>query len=254
MTGKDLVQIAELYKGHKYVLGALPFRHNAEFLKRTLTESFTLDELKNNIKGPHDCAEFVCLVAFLTIKLLYGANNNSYLDKLQLVDAWTNFFKRDFDRGLFTKLTIAQAANTPGAILLRYTKGSAIGHIVISKGDGTTIEAHSRARGVANALISGRTWDCAFTLKELSSICTGKCIVEPPKSIVYRLRTPYMESPFLKELQVKLKDLRFYSGPISGKYGPLTMNAVTSAQRHFGIVIDGMCGPETAITLGLKLF
>lgn len=252
VTGADLVRTAEIFCGDQYVLGALPFRKNAELLNKF----YGGDSIKfRDINDPWDCAEFVCLIIFLELKLLYGANNNDAYDKLGSIDAWTNFFKRDYDKNLFKKISITEARNTPGAILLRYTVNSRIGHIGFSKGNNQTIEAMSRARGVANGTVSGRTWDVAFVLKEVDCQCTGSGNYEPPKAPVFRYRNkPYMEHKLIGEIQVKLKDLRFYKSTISNKYGPLTMEAVTRFQTDRGLVVDGMAGQETMTALGVKWY
>ncbi len=51
------------------------------------------------------------------------------------------------------------------------------------------------------------------------------------------------------ELQGRLRDLRFWVGPISGGYGPLTEQAVLAFQKANGIQVDGLVGPETRAAL-----
>lgn len=50
-------------------------------------------------------------------------------------------------------------------------------------------------------------------------------------------------------LQIRLRDLGYYQGSISGEYGPLTEAAVVQFQRSQGLVADGIAGPVTLETL-----
>lgn len=47
------------------------------------------------------------------------------------------------------------------------------------------------------------------------------------------------------ELQIKLKELGFYTGTIDGSYGPKTEDAVEALQKERKITQDGICGPKT---------
>lgn len=53
-------------------------------------------------------------------------------------------------------------------------------------------------------------------------------------------------------VQVLLKRLGFYSGPIDGMYDAATVAAVTAFQRSEGISADGNVGPVTFFRLGLE--
>lgn len=59
------------------------------------------------------------------------------------------------DRGAIIPIT--QAIDTPGALLFVYD-GTTEGHVAISRGDGSTIEARGRAWGTGNWPAQGRTW------------------------------------------------------------------------------------------------
>ncbi|MCW4354799.1 N-acetylmuramoyl-L-alanine amidase [Hoyosella sp. YIM 151337] len=50
-------------------------------------------------------------------------------------------------------------------------------------------------------------------------------------------------------LQTRLQDLGFYTGLIDGYFGPELHTALSSYQREFGLVVDGICGPETLRSL-----
>ena len=49
----------------------------------------------------------------------------------------------------------------------------------------------------------------------------------------------------VKVMQYFLKHDGFYSGPANGYFGENTLAAVKAAQRHYGLVVDGVCGTNT---------
>ena len=49
----------------------------------------------------------------------------------------------------------------------------------------------------------------------------------------------------VRSLQRQLVRMGFSPGPVDGRYGPLTMQAVKSFQQAHGLVVDGIVGPET---------
>lgn len=55
----------------------------------------------------------------------------------------------------------------------------------------------------------------------------------------------------VKSIQRKLSSLGYYKGNIDGIYGQQTKSAVTSFQRNCGITVDGICGKQTLLYLGL---
>jgi len=48
------------------------------------------------------------------------------------------------------------------------------------------------------------------------------------------------------EIQTALAEYGYYTGPIDGRYGPATTEAVTKLQNDLGVTADGRFGPETA--------
>jgi len=67
-----------------------------------------------------------------------------------------------------------------------------------------------------------------------------------------RIMDPLMEGPDVQYVQKRLKELGFYTGPVDGVYGPETRDAVIRAQQSFGLVADGIVGPDTYNALGLS--
>ena len=53
------------------------------------------------------------------------------------------------------------------------------------------------------------------------------------------------EGDGVTSLQKKLKEKAYYSGPVNGKFGPLTEEAVRSFQKANGLEVDGIAGKST---------
>jgi peptidoglycan hydrolase-like protein with peptidoglycan-binding domain len=51
--------------------------------------------------------------------------------------------------------------------------------------------------------------------------------------------------PEVEQLQLRLKNLGFYVGPVDGAFGGGTESAVRSFQRAKSLVVDGRVGPRT---------
>ena len=126
-TGEEIVRIAETRKGDPYVLGSPVPKNNSQY------------------RGPWDCAEFASWCVFQVSQKLYGCEDDSA--NPAKADAYTGFWSRDADR-VGKKISLEEAARTPGALVLRVPQANLTGHIVISDGAGGTIEAHSSADGV----------------------------------------------------------------------------------------------------------
>lgn len=54
----------------------------------------------------------------------------------------------------------------------------------------------------------------------------------------------------VKDLQTSLKQLGFYNGPISGKFGTQTRAAVIKFQQSKNLPADGVVGPKTRAAMG----
>jgi N-acetylmuramoyl-L-alanine amidase len=230
-TGNDLVKLANQHKGETYVLGAFAPKNNAKW------------------KGPWDCAEFVSWLMFQTTGLVFGCTNNN--DDPSRADAFSGAWARDAvaaQRGI----SIGQARATAGAVLVRKPPPGGIGHVAISQGDGTTIEAHSAKKGVSNQVVDGRRWDLAMLLPLVAYpdvLAVG--VFKPPSGLVLRLTFPPMSGALIKKLQLALKAKGIDPGDIDGVFGPHTEAAVRAFQLQTGLVPDGEAGKSTQAALGL---
>lgn len=229
-TGDDLIKLANKHVGEKYVLGAFAPKDNA------------------NWKGPWDCAEFASWLTFQTTGLVLGCINNG--DNPSRADAFSGAWARDAKAG--RTISVGQAKATAGAVLVRKPPPKGIGHVALSQGDGSTVEAHSAKLGVTHLEVDGRRWDLAMLLPlidypdELDS-----AVFSPPAGLVLRLTFPPMHGALVKAMQKALKARRFDPGEIDGVFGPHTEAAVRAFQLAMGLVPDGEAGRITLGKLGL---
>jgi hypothetical protein len=232
MTGKKLINILAPHLGERYVLGAVAPKNDP------------------NYKGPWDCAEFCSWGIYQISKKLYGCVNDNA--NPAVADAYTGSWKYDSDKqGKI--ISTEEAASIAGACILRYSGGT-IGHIVVSLGNGNTIEAHSSKTGVIQNIVSGRRWDRGILVPGITYEKAGKIQVAAPVKI-YRWTTPLMSGSKVKEIQKALISKSYSVGKwgADGYYGSGTAQGVRSYQRDNGLVPDGEVGPETASSLGIML-
>ncbi len=55
------------------------------------------------------------------------------------------------------------------------------------------------------------------------------------------------------QIQQKLVNWGYFSGPVDGIYGSKTVSAVKYFQRRNGLTADGKCGPKTLAALGIQV-
>lgn len=231
-SGDEILRIARRHIGEKYVLGVLVAKDNPNWV------------------GPWDCAEFVSWVVFQAAGRLYGCENN--IGDPATADAYTGYWKRDAET-LGQIIPIGKAACTPGAAVLRVPQAGAIGHIVISDGNGGTVEAHSSGRGVIQSTLSYRRWDLGILIPGFSYAHGSEGAVEGLGTTVYRVTAPVMTGSKILEIQKALKSSGFDPGPLDGEFGPHTLSASVAFQLSRGLVPDGEVGPQTATALGIEL-
>jgi N-acetylmuramoyl-L-alanine amidase len=231
-TGGTIVQMARAHVGESYILGVLAPKDNP------------------NWTGPWDCSEFASWLVFQTAGILYGCDNDQGAPAT--ADAYTGYWARDLAK-LGTEVSIAQAARTPGAAVLRLPQAGATGHIVISDGEGGTIEAHSPKDGVIQYTLANRRWDKAIVIPGITYTEGAVVSVTPPSTTIYVLATPMMVGDKVREIQQALEDAGFDAGSIDGKFGPHTQAAVLAFQLSHGLTPDGEVGAKTAAALGVQL-
>ena len=230
-TAQDLLKLANRHVGEAYILGAFAPKDNP------------------NWRGPWDCAEFVSWLNFQVTGLLLGCTNNA--DSPSLADAYSGAWARD--AAIANRpISLGQAKATPGAVLVRKPPPKGIGHVALSQGDGTTVEAHSSKLGVTNQKVDGRRWDLAMLLpliqypEPLSVV-----VISPPSGLVLRLTFPPMHGQLVTSLQKALKAREIDPGEIDGVFGPHTEAAVRAFQLNVGLNPDGEAGRLTLSKLGL---
>ncbi len=167
-------------------------------------------------------------------------------------DAYTGFWADDATT-LGRVITIGQAAATAGAFLLR-KPGGAIGHVAISAGDGTTVEAHSRNRGVIEGAAAGRRWDIGILVPGITVHRPEEPLPVPAPGLVLRFKRPPMTGRIVKDVQRALLAAAINPGPIDGEYGAQTVAAVRVFQLRKGLAIDGEVGRVTAKALGVAWY
>ncbi|HEX6142395.1 MAG TPA: peptidoglycan-binding domain-containing protein [Geminicoccaceae bacterium] len=199
-------------------------------------------------RGPWDCAEFASWCVFQATGVLYGVEPRQ--DPI-LADAFTGFWG---DQALEDQAAIAveDAARIVGACLLRLPASQRVGHIVISDGEGGTVEAHSSTTGVIRHRISNRRWDFGVLVPGVRYLMQDAPVaIEPPRFIL-RLTSPMTRGPRVAAVQEALIARGFSPGAADGVYGPQTESAVQAFQERHGLVPDGEVGEATWRALGLS--
>lgn len=227
--GRDVVKLASKHVGERYVFGSLVPMSNAAW------------------KGPWDCAEFASWCLFQVTGDLFGCRPRG--GKPDSVDAYTGYWGDDARKGKST-IPIGTAAATPGAFLLRLPQPGATGHIVISVGDGSTVEAMDSKHGVVRSALGHRRWDFGILAPGLG-VHSGEALHVFEPGPVIRVQQPPATGPLVKTIQRALKAIGLSPGPIDGIYGPQTAAAVRAFQVDKGLVPDGETGAKTARALKL---
>lgn len=229
-TGAQIVELGIKHQGEKYQFGALVPKNDKDYA------------------GPWDCAEFASWLVYQVSQRLYGCANNE--GDPGGADAYSGFWGRDAER-LGKKITVDEAQRTHGAIIVRLAAKGIIGHVVISLGDGRTVEAHSTKTGVIVSNLHGRRWDFGVLVPWIAYTQWAAPLppVKKPGKI-YRYTTPMMTGPAVGAIQ---KALGFMGKAVDGIYGPKTFAAVRHFQERSGLVADGEVGPQTASKLGVTI-
>jgi hypothetical protein len=230
-NGQDLLSIATQHLGERYVLGVVAPKDNAAWT------------------GPWDCAELASWCVFQTAGRLYGCSSNHV--NPAGADAFTGFWQRDAAT-LGRTVSVAIAAQTPGAALLRFPQPNLIGHVVFSDGHGGTVEAHSAKKGVIRSTLAARRWDIGVLVPGIEYSQGADPVIVGEPLVTLRLANPLMRGAFVRTVQRALKAEGFNPGPIDGLYGLQTVAAVNAFQITHGLVPDGEGGPPTTKALGIS--
>ncbi len=232
MNGNDILTLGNKHVGESYILGSQVPKDNKSW------------------KGPWDCAEFVSWLVFQVSGKLYGCNND--MGNPATADAYTGYWRNDAEtKGKI--ITVEQAARTPGAAILRVPAVGLTGHIVVSDGNGKTVEAHSHRDGVINSVINGRRWDFGILVPWIDYTQQQAIKYVSPDYTLYRYTLPRMVGPKVGQIQKALKAAGFDPNGIDSIFGPGTFKAVEAFQQANDLVVDGEVGRDTAKALGITL-
>lgn len=229
--GRNIADLARTRIGQKYVLGAKVHLANADW------------------SGPWDCAEFISWACYHSYKQVVAVRPPN----IQTGESYSGWWYEDGQK-LGTLISVKKALGTLGAILVRRPGdfGIKIGHVAISLGDGSTVEAHSSKVGVA--ILPGaakRSWTSGMTIPGVSYTTSPATISGQPPTNLIELKSPFMRGAAVIKVQNALKAAGVDPGPIDGVFGQATATAVAAFQAMCGIVVDGVVGPETRTELGI---
>ena len=145
MKGQDFLDLAVTRVGEEYVYGADVELNDPDW------------------HGPWDCAEFCSWVVKQITGKIYGCLDPDSDNP----DPWTGAWNRDCRNGTVKCIPVEQAADTPGAILLRYRQGGH--HIVFVGSHRSTIEAKSASWGVCRGAVNSLdNWDHGILIPGVS--------------------------------------------------------------------------------------
>lgn len=219
-TDQEYCQAALRYRGLPYVWGG-----------------------KTTRSGGLDCSGLTALAAKdVGIGLTAGAQN-----------------QRDACRRAGTMISVAEGIKTAGALLFRIDEGPSNDHVAVSLGNGSTMEAHSKATGCGVfSATQGRRWTHSA---RLPGLVYGAPAPPPPaaspnvdwaalaaavtfckaKSILRRGDV----NDCVKFAQVGINRISGRGLVVDGQFGPATEDAVRDLQRWCRLSVDGVIGPKT---------
>lgn len=222
--------MAQKHLNETYVLGARAPMNNPDW------------------SGPWDCAEFVSWCIYQATGILYGTEPR---DNPQLADAYTGYWAHQA-RSDGAYISVEKAAQIPGACILRIPRSDRYGHIVLSDGEGGTIEAHGSNRGVIRHTLNDRRWDTGILVPSLQYLMNDEPVHITKPHRILRLTHPMMRGLIVKEVQEELTRRGYHPGKIDGIYGPQTESAVIHFQSDMGLVPDGEVGRTTFAALDIS--
>jgi cell wall-associated NlpC family hydrolase len=139
-----------------------------------------------------------------------------------------------------TIIPFARAVRIQGALLFRHRGKD--GHVAVSLGNGSTIEARGRAYGVNTFQTARRVWTAAALVPGLK--------YEPPADNFPRWPGRFLTQPPQmrgRDVQVWQRRMlaRGWRIPTNGVYGPNTELVCRRFQQEKGLLVDGIVGHDT---------
>lgn len=237
-TAAQLLSIAYQHIGEKYELGAQVQMNDP------------------NWQGPWDCSEFVTYCVFQVTGKLYG-----YGDRES--GAYTGFWYDDAVNGIVTKISVNEARQMQGAILLRRkksitledgTKEEIIGHIAITDGNGRTVEARGRRYGVCEFVVGkDRGWDCGILIPSITYPQSSQ-LIDLDNTLELRSEREGLTSTTLSGTEIKiikqrLKELKLYQGDLTNSLNANFKVSLFHYQLSKGLESSGMLDDETRASI-----
>jgi len=165
--------------------------------------------------------------------------------------------QRDYLRRAGLLIPVADALRQV-SILFRIDEGPSNDHVAFSLGNGSTMEAHSKAKGcnIFSATV-GRRWTHAALIPGTTATPEAPAAPVPgpvdlaaiafllsvAKKRIYRFGDV---DPGVKFIQAGINNLDASRNlAVDGAFGPDTWKAIVDLQRWFGLNMDGIVGPQT---------
>ncbi|WP_149360243.1 N-acetylmuramoyl-L-alanine amidase [Lolliginicoccus suaedae] len=119
--------------------------------------------------------------------------------------------------------------------------------------DGDLEEARSIFDSVLDTAVRAFQQQRGLLVDGIVGKATSRALQEAGYRLGARILAYHVSAPQFGDdvaaLQTRLQDLGFYTDMIDGYFGPGTHSALSSYQREFGLIVDGICGPETLRSL-----
>ena len=242
-TGLDILTRARSRIGEAYRLGISVDLDDPDYHGRLHGTEAPLDARTDRA---WDCAELVSWAVLHATGKRVGCGPNGD-------EPYTGHWAQAIavDVGPAYRIPVAEALQTPGAILLRSPTSDIGGHIGVAVGDGRGIvEAHSTSVGVVERQDAHqRRWSAGVCIRGVQYQATGPTQGYAAPAGVLRQG---QRGLLVERLQVALRTRGYDPGPTDGDYGPRTARAVRAYQVDRGLVPDGEAGPITLGALGVS--
>jgi len=141
-------------------------------------------------------------------------------------------------------IPIDKGLATQGALLFRHRGTS--GHVAVSLGNGSTIEARGAAYGVNVFPATGRDWTSSGLVPGLKyrRPPDNPHATTPPWPGRYLMQPPVTKGDDVRAWQQRMRD-RGATIDVDGAYGRQSDKACRALQKETGQPVDGVVGPAT---------